>query len=166
MSKRSVPLNDESSLTLNLTPILGCLFLLIPALLLAMEVARFGTIAVEPPQYCGLSEPSDRELPRALRVSVRIHDEAIIARSDVGPEATFARSDEHSLDALEQWAAQLTREYPHSARVEISAEHQVTFQTLIDVMDALRGRSCQLRNVTEADGTPAGCYLWIPIVTT
>ena len=47
----------------------------------------------------------------------------------------------------------------------ISAENDIPLQSIINTMDALRGRDCQLMNaVSGNEEVPPECLFWSPIV--
>jgi biopolymer transport protein ExbD len=155
---RSNSEDQDASLQWGMIPILNCMFLLIPALLLATEAARMAGLHVTPPRtHAASSNTSD---PPALRVKVHIREDAWVARVQSSPEEIIARNDGDGLDELEQWAKRLSAHSSSTTRVEITADAHIALRTLVDTMDALRGRNCDLRRVEYGESADNDCYLW------
>ena len=52
---------EEKVVEADLIPVLNIMFLLIPALLLAMEVAKFSAITVSPPKFAATADEKKEE---------------------------------------------------------------------------------------------------------
>ena len=143
------------------------MFLLIPALLLAMEVAPFSSVTVRPPQFTAVGDqsapPTRPEV--SVRVTIRVESvQAELRRSEVpGPDVksfTRVRSGDgtqaEDFGQLETFARAVKRDFPGHSRVELTAESEVTLDTLVAAMDALRGRDCSLPAAPVSDE----CLLW------
>ena len=52
---------DDGEVEANLLPVMNVMFLLIPALLLAMEVARFAAVTVTPPKFAAQADDKQEE---------------------------------------------------------------------------------------------------------
>jgi hypothetical protein len=143
------------------------MFLLIPALLLAMEVAPFSSVTVHPPKFThSTAELAQPEKPEVhVRVTIRGESmQAELRRTDgPGPDIeTIPLADgRHDFAALERFAVAVKRSYPSNSKVELTAESDITLSTVVEAMDALRGRECSL---PEAD-TSDECLLWQVVVT-
>jgi len=137
------------------------MFLLVPALLLAMEAANWSAIAVSPPHLSSAGE--ETEPPQDVtNVKVMVRADGFVA--SVGRSGARARSErvvpnhaaELDYDGLAALAQELKQSDPRIEQVSLSAEGDIPLQSLVRTMDALRGESCSL-----AEGTPQGdCLLW------
>lgn len=167
---------------------MNIMFLLIPALLLAMEVASMASVSVSPPNFCGAgcSEENSEDPPKEplnLKVFIRNDGFAVSGAAqqlgaEVGravdssaptlplarPEAPADDYDRYDYAGLEQLAGELSGDYPHETRVTISAENDVTAQVLVQTMDALRGSECSMAKFAAGDERPEGCFFFEPIV--
>jgi len=135
-------------LDVDLIPVLSCMFLLIPALLLAMEAANWSSIPVSPPQFThgGESGQDTHERPH-LAVQVREDGFAVtIGRCEGcgGPPDVVGLEGEDGLDGLRSVAEGIKASYPLIESVSLSAEGTITLQTLVETMDVLRGSECSL----------------------
>lgn len=177
---------DEGEVEANLLPVLNIMFLLIPALLLAMEVARFAAISVSPPKYAAAAEQKEEkkneEKPLNLKVFImedgyRVSASGQQAGAEAGKEADSTRPtiplakpssplddfSRYDYAALEAKASEYKRLFRHETVVTISAENSIPMQVLIGTMDALRGTKCKLLE-GEGDQVPEECLFWQPII--
>ena len=166
---------SEKVVEANLLPVMNIMFLLIPALLMAMEFASMASITVSPPQHAARSEDPTTPPEREMEVRVTVASDGIrvsATSADVGAgladareakPSTVARTGEGDADydfaALTTLAEELKASSPETSKVIVSAEGDVHLQTLIYTMDALRGPSCSM-----AKGDPEGCLLWRPVI--
>ncbi|EDM77086.1 hypothetical protein PPSIR1_19624 [Plesiocystis pacifica SIR-1] len=169
----------------NVLPVMNIMFLLIPALLLAMEVASMASVAVSPPKLCGAgcSDSENTEEPKkALNLKVVIRSDGYTlkyagtedgkqaAESDgpsIGLERPNAPADDYDrydYAALEARAAEFIEAYPHETRVTVTAESDIPAQVLISTMDALRGTDCKMAGFAAGDERREGCYFYEPVV--
>ena len=172
----------------NVLPVMNIMFLLIPALLLAMEVASMASINVSPPKFCAQGcasqdEPPPTEKPLNLKVFIRndgflvssaeqqVGAEAGRGRDSSAPTLPVARPDAAANDysrydyaGLEAMVAEFSERYPGETRVTISAENDIPAQVLISTMDALRGSDCKLAGFAAGDEKRAGCYFYDAVV--
>ncbi len=150
----------------DLIPVLSCMFLMVHALLLAMEFASLASITVSPPTFT--SEAGGDHEPADVRLSVMVRSDGFLVargRSELGgPDATTIALDgaEHDFDALEQVVARVKQLYPEESRVTVSAESSIEFDTIVRTMDALRGRECSLADA--AAEPPGECLFWDVVV--
>jgi biopolymer transport protein ExbD len=152
----------------NVLPVMNIMFLLIPALLLAMEVASLAAVAVSPPKFA--AAPSDKKeeekkeekplkfkvfiLEDGFRVSTAAQQEGAEAgkeQDSTGPSIPLAKPsaplddyDRYDYAALEAKAKELKEKAKHETVVTISAENNIPMQVLINTMDSVRGSECKL----------------------
>lgn len=189
MARRKKKNAEEGEVEANLIPVMNVMFLLIPALLLAMEVARFAAINVSPPKFAAQSEQKEEdkkkdEKPLNLKVFImsdgyRVSASGQQAGAEGGksadsntpsiplakPGSDLTDFERYDYAALEAKAQEYKRLFPHETVVTISAENDIPLQSIINTMDALRGSECQLMNaVSGNEEVPAECLFWSPIV--
>lgn len=171
----------------NLLPVMNIMLLLIPALLLAMEVARLSAISVSPPKFAATADEKKeekKEKPLNLKVFImedgyRVSASGQQSGAEAGKSADsaaptiplakpgtpledFARYD---YVALEQEAKKFKDLFPHETVVTVSAENSIPMQVLITTMDALRGSECKLlAAMTSDEEIPPECMFWQAIV--
>ncbi len=139
-------------------PVLNIMFLLIPTLLLAMEVASMAAMQVSPPLICGgcraedaNDEPDNR--PRTLKVMI-LADGFRVEAAGAGQgsqtqgdqrQSTLPLARPHApANDYERWdylaLAELTTELrptlAEGATLEISAEGHIPMQVLVSTIDA------------------------------
>jgi biopolymer transport protein ExbD len=180
--------SDESEETgeANMLPVMNIMFLLIPALLLAMEVASMAAVPISPPKRStAQSKPADPEPTEGLNLKVAIQSdgfrvsttaqqhgaEAGHATDSAAPTIPLARPgaaaddyDRYDYAALSAVAHDLKSSYPHETVVSVTAENDVPAQVLISTMDALRGDDCSLAGVGADDEIPSSCMFFRPVV--
>jgi biopolymer transport protein ExbD len=163
------------------------MLLLIPALLLAMEVASFAAINVSPPKFAAQAEQKEEkkkeEEPLNLKVFImedgfRVSASGQQQGADAGKSADSTRPtiplakagaplDDYSrydYAALEAQAKKYKQLFPHETVVTMSAENSIPMQVLVSTMDALRGSDCRLLKTMQGEEPPPECYFWQPIV--
>lgn len=157
--------DEQKPIEANLIPVLSCMFLLIPALLLAMEVARMVQIPVSPPKWS--SNPTGQTNDtHDLKLAVHIREDGFAATTGTGDDLEIPlREGEYDYGALNGWAYRLKAHYPKEWTVTISAENAVELQVLIEAMDSLRGTDCKLAGAFAGEEVPRECLLWRPIVS-
>ncbi len=160
----------EAEVETNLIPVLSCLFLLIPALLLAMEVAPFTAVRVESPKFCDHGDLRQPTEPEPLRLRILVRQDGFTARygstmkSEREVDIPLGSDGQHDFAALEARAIELKERFPDDSIVTISAESSIEYRTLVSSMDALRGRECSLRSALYGERAPEGCYFWNVVV--
>lgn len=186
MARRKKKL-DEGEVEANLLPVLNVMFLLIPALLLAMEVARFAAVHVTPPKFAAQAdekkEKDPTEKPLNLKVFIMEDGYRVSAQGQqqgaaegksadsskptiplAKPGTTLEDFERYDYAALEAEAAKYKKLFPHETVVTVSAENSIPMQVLINTMDALRGSSCKLLKAYSGEEVPPECYFWQSIV--
>lgn len=177
----------EPELEADLIPVMNVMLLLIPALLLAMEVAQFAAIPVVPPMLSATAEKKQedeekKEKPLDLRVFVA-NDGYRISAADQQEGAGAGQETDSSAPtiplknssagvedfsrydyaALEAKAKEYKRLHPNELQVKIDAEQDIPFQVLATTMDALRGTDCKLKTVMQNE-VDDNCLFWQPIL--
>ncbi len=174
----------------NLLPVMNIMFLLIPSLLLAMEVAAMAQITVSPPKYAAAaSTPEDKpeekkEKPLELKVFIMEEGYRVSAgKQQEGAEAGQEQNSEaptiplakpgapmddyerYNYTELEAKAREYKNKYPNEVVVTISAENTVPLGVLTRTMDALRGDDCRLlKAITANEEIPPECMFWQPVI--
>lgn len=172
----------------NVLPVMNIMFLLIPALLLAMEVASLAAIAVSPPKFAAApSEKKEEEkkeekplkfkvfiLEDGFRISTAAQQEGAEAgkeQDSSGPSIPLAKPsaplddyERYDYAALEAKAKELKQKAKHETVVTISAENNIPMQVLINTMDSVRGTDCKLLMLKEDEPIPEECLFFQPIV--
>src|SRR5690606_32264036 len=129
--KKTRKRDDEPEVEANLIPVLSTMFLLIPSLLLAMEVAPFTSVRVEPPKWSDLTTTTSNETPERLRLRVHVRQDGFTARygasaeSEQSVDIPLGSDGTHDFAALEQRASELKASFPDDPVVNVSAENNV-----------------------------------------
>lgn len=158
----------------NLLPVMNIMLLLIPALLLAMEVARMGAIDVSPPRFDNSGPADDAPVARAQQLRVLIAEDGFVLTTTnaAGEPKRIALDDDRKdlLDpsrydyaALEDAAVQL-RAADYDPVVHVDAEGSIPMSTLVATLDALRGSRCHLGRLAAGEQPPPECLFWSVIV--
>lgn len=168
MQKRSRSRQEKQVPEADLIPVLSCMFLLIPALLLAMEVASWASITVSPPMVTSDRDAPPKDVTQPMRFTVMVRSDGFLAKvgkhgtaDDAATEIALAGPD-HDFAALEALARELKQRHGEETRVNVTAEGDIPFQTLVRTMDALRGRDCSLAAASAQ--TPDECLFWDVVV--
>jgi biopolymer transport protein ExbD len=171
----------------NLLPVMNIMLLLIPALLLAMEVARLSAIAVSPPKFAATADQKQEEKkdkPLNLKVFImedgyRVSASGQQAGAEAGksadsqaptiplakPGTPLEDFDRYDYAGLEAEAKKYKTLFPHETVVTVSAENSIPMQVLITTMDALRGSECKLLGAMQSgEEVPPECMFWQSIV--
>ena len=157
--------DEDKPIEANLIPVLSCMFLLIPALLLAMEVARMVQIPVSPPKWSSNPTGQTNDDPE-LKVAVHIREDGFAASTGAGDDLEIPlREGQYDYGALNDWAHRLKAVHPKEWTVTISAENAVQLQVLVEAMDSLRGTDCKLAGAFAGEEVPQACLLWRPVVS-
>ncbi|KIG15351.1 TolR-like protein [Enhygromyxa salina] len=166
---------------------MNIMFLLIPALLLAMEVASMAAVAISPPKHTDAptTEPKPPDDTKKLELKVfilsdgfRVSSAAQQQGADAGkaldssaptiplakPNAAADDYDRYDYAALGAIALDFKSAYPSETVVTISAENDVPAQVLIETMDALRGWDCKLGQVKADEEMPEACMFFRPVI--
>jgi biopolymer transport protein ExbD len=152
----------------SLLPIMNIMLLLVPALLLAMEVARMAAIDVVPPRVgpatTGIAPPPDMPL------RVFVAEDGFVVAIGEGPSERIGLArqgtvagDPTSYDfaALEERARRVKGVYP-DGRLQVDAEGSIPLATLVATLDALRGTECRPGRLGP-DETPGPECLYLDV---
>jgi biopolymer transport protein ExbD len=171
--------DDEEATEPNVLPVMNIMFLMIPALLLAMEVAKMAAVTVSPPNIAmNPSQEKPPETPPEKRLEFKVfilEDGFRISTADQqagpGPSIALAKpgapmSDYERYDyaALEAKAKELKQKAAHETVVTLSAENHVSMQVLLSAMDAVRGSDCKLLMLEAGAPMPDECLFIQPVV--
>jgi biopolymer transport protein ExbD len=171
----------------NVLPIMNIMFLLIPALLLAMEAASMASVTVSPPRFSPSSsqvaEPTEPEKSLELTVMIqsdgfrvthagqqagaevgRAQDSSLPTISLAKPDAPLTDYARYDYVALEDLARELKDKHQTETVVRVSAENDIPAQVLVSTLDALRGSDCRLAQVKADEQVPAECLFFRPVV--
>lgn len=149
----------------DLLPVMNIMFLLIPALLLAMEFASMAQIQVSPPRIGG--EPTATNVPNTpkLEYKVMIRSDGFAPATTTGPlTAIPLRSGELDFEALAATSRALKASHPHEVSVTVSAENDVSMDKLVRTLDTLRGDGCKLGGVQKGEEPGAQCLFFAPVI--
>lgn len=153
----------------NVLPVMNVMFLLIPALLLAMEVASMAAITVSAPRAAtngAEPTPSTQNFELKVRVAsdgfwLQTNDAPI---GQAGLPSVPRAGEDYDFTALEVMAREIKAAHPEERTVYVTAEGDVPLQVIVGTMDALRGTDCKLAAVGEGEAPPAACLFWQPVV--
>jgi biopolymer transport protein ExbD len=157
--KRSMELVAE--VRADLLPVMNIMFLLIPALLVAMEFAAMSSVVVSPPDLCGgCSDRTASKEPIHFKVEIREDGfKATAGGAELGAPIPL-QGGAHDFAALGDMTRTLKRSHPDEVRVTVTAESRVRMQTLVQTLDTLRGDGCRLAGVAVGEAPPPDCLFW------
>ena len=154
----------------NVLPVMNVMFLLIPSLLLAMEVASMAAVVVSPPRATVDNTATPGDPPKDdWRLHVQVASDGIYVREggkamgEGGPTIPTVDG-KQDFARLEGVAAELKQAHPEVSNFEITAEGDVPLVDLIDAMDAMRGEDCSLTGVASGEAPSRECLFWAPTV--
>lgn len=155
----------DAVVSADLLPVMNIMFLLIPALLLAMEFASMAQIQVSPPRFGG--EPTAANTPDQPRLEykVMIRSDGFAPRTQSGAMAEIPlRSGELDFEALAATSRQLKSAHPHEVSVTVTAEGDVPMDKLVQTLDTLRGDGCKLAGVQRGEQPTVQCLFFAPVI--
>lgn len=179
---------EEEEIQASLLPVMNIMFLLIPALLQAMEYATMASINVAPPRFSATRtevNPDDKPRDKPLNLKVFVMEDGFRVSADNQqdgaepgkavdsnlPTIPLARPgtplndfDRYDYAALEQKVRLYKDLYPNETMVTISAESKIPMQTMVTTMEALAGRDCRISKALRGEAVPDNCYFWQPIM--
>ncbi|MBZ5714350.1 biopolymer transporter ExbD [Nannocystis pusilla] len=159
---------EEETVQADLLPVMNIMFLLIPALLLAMEFASMAQISVAVPRTVSdvTARPKDPGQPE-LGFKVAIGRDGFRTRSggaDAGPGTIPLSGGAYDYAALAAAARDLKQLFPTESTVTITAEGDVPMDVLVRTIDVLRGDSCKLGGWARGEQPGDGCLFWTPVI--
>jgi biopolymer transport protein ExbD len=179
---------EEEEIEANLLPVMNIMFLLIPALLMAMEFASMASINVSPPKFAAAATPKEEEPEKdkkPLNLKVFVMEDGFRVSADGQQEGAEAGNTQDSkaptiglakagaplndyerydYKALEEKAKSYKALFPNETVVTISAEANIPMQSIIMTMDAVAGRTCKIGKALKGEKIPDDCYFWQPIL--
>lgn len=180
---------QEEEIEANLLPVMNVMFLLIPALLMAMEFASMASINVSPPKFAAAAQQKEEEQEKKddkpLNLKVFVMEDGFRVSADgqqegaeagksqdskaptIGlakPGAPLNDYERYDYAALEAKAKHYKSLFPNEVVVTVSAEANIPMQTIVMTMDALAGRTCKIGKALKGEKVPDDCLFWQPIV--
>ncbi len=146
----------------DLLPVMNIMFLLIPALLVAMEFASMASVVVSPPNMCGGCSAAAKPPSEPIHFEVEIREDGFKATASGAMlgELIPLQNGAHDFAALAERTRTLKHTHPDEARVTVTAESRVHMQTLVQTLDTLRGDECRLAGVAKGEAPSAQCLFW------
>lgn len=167
MSKKRKSTLWDAVVQADLLPVMNIMFLLIPALLMAMEFASMAEINVAPPKMCascGESDP-DKPVEKPLAFKVMIRSDGFVATTQSGGKSEIPlRSGELDFAALADTSRTLKSAHPTEVTVTVSAENDVPMAKLVQTLDTLRGDGCKLAGVRNGEQPGPQCMFFAPVI--
>lgn len=165
MSKRKP---EEAAVEADLLPVMNIMFLLIPALLLAMEFASMAQIQVAVPRHVSAptAQPSAPTAPE-FEFKVAIGRDGFHTRAggaELGAAAIPRLGDDYDWAALAATARHLKQRFPAESTVKITAEGDVPMDVLVRTLDVLRGDGCKLGAWSRGEAPEDACLFWTPVI--
>lgn len=157
---------EEETVQADMLPVMNVMFLLIPALLLAMEFASMAQIPIQTPKFTGLPSTTPPTAPKQqLEFKVIIGSDGFetVASGSKGARIPLAGAG-HDFAALTKVARDLKAGFPEEGTVTISAEGDIPMHVLVRTIDALRGESCRLAGYAQGEKPDASCLFWSPVI--
>ncbi|WAS97706.1 biopolymer transporter ExbD [Nannocystis punicea] len=159
---------EEETVNADLLPVMNVMFLLIPALLLAMEFASMAQISIAVPRSISspTSQPQNPTQPE-LGFKVTIGRDGFRTRSgggDAGPGTIPMSGGDYDYAALAAAARDLKHLFPAESTVTITAEGDVPMDVLVRTIDVLRGDRCKLGGYTRGEQPGEECMFWSPVI--
>nr|WP_276600484.1 MULTISPECIES: biopolymer transporter ExbD [unclassified Nannocystis] len=159
---------EEETVQADLLPVMNVMFLLIPALLLAMEFASMAQISVAVPRTVSTvdSQPKNPTQPE-LGFKVTIGRDGFRTRSggaDAGPGTIPLSSGDYDYAGLAAAARDLKHLFPAESTVTITAEGDVPMDVLVRTIDVLRGDHCRLGKYARGEQPGDECLFWSPVI--
>jgi biopolymer transport protein ExbD len=123
---------------LNITAFLNLMVILVPFLLITAVFSRMAVLELNIPPGSLLDQPEDQK--KDLQLVVTIRRNAIEVGDSVGGliKRIAASPTGHDLKALSQLLVQVKTRFPDKKNCAILAEPDVSYETLVHVMDTVR----------------------------
>lgn len=159
---------EEDTVNADLLPVMNVMFLLIPALLLAMEFASMAQISIAVPRTVSdvAARPASPTQPE-LGFKVAIGRDGFRIRSgggDAGPGSIALSGGDYDYAALADAARGLKQLFPTESTVTITAEGDVPMDVLVRTIDVLRGDRCKLGGWARGEEPGDECMFWSPVI--
>ena len=133
---------------LDITAFMNLIVVLVPFLLTSVVFSRLAILELNLP--AGASGPT--EMKRDLQLEVTIRPDALeVGDRNLGLIQRIARKDkEHDYRALSELVQQLKGKFPHKLDATILLEPETSYDTLVQVMDALRAVPSELAKAGQS----------------
>lgn len=167
MSKKRSKTLWDAVVQADLLPVMNIMFLLIPALLMAMEFASMAEINVSPPKMCASCGESDPNKPteKPLAFKVMIRSDGFVASTQSGGSSEIPlRGGELDFAALADTTRTLKSAHPDEVTVTVTAENDVPMDKLVRTLDTLRGDGCKLAGVRNGEMPSTQCMFYSPVI--
>lgn len=160
------PRAEEATVEADMLPVMNVMFLLIPALLLAMEFASMATIPVTAPRLTSnVTADSPPPTTPALEFKVMIGRDGFEATTRGGEKVRIPLSgSDHDYTALGDAARRLKLVFPTESAVTVTAESDIPMSTLVRTIDTLRGDDCKMAGWARGEQPGADCLFWSPVI--
>ena len=154
-----------------LLPIMNIMLLLVPALLLAMEVARMAAIAVVPPRVGPATTGTPPQAPD-MPMRVFVAEDGFVVAVGEGPseriglaQPSAVAGDPTSYDfaALESRARRIKTVHPEGG-LQVDAESSIPLSTLVATLDALRVSECRPGRLGPGESPGPECLYLDPTI--
>ncbi|MCA9715313.1 MAG: biopolymer transporter ExbD [Myxococcales bacterium] len=179
MTTRKKSEGDSAEVEANLVPIMNIMFLLIPALLLAMEFASMAAIDVTPPKFTtapanNVDKPTEKDLSltveiredgflvRAREAGAKVHDDG---KPSVIPNRGGVGAEHLDYPALASQLRDLKAAYPSTFTITVTAEQDIEMDALVRTLDTVRGDGCSLRKMQQGEEPGEACMFWNTIIS-
>jgi biopolymer transport protein ExbD len=167
--------HDDDEQETNLLPVMNIMLLIIPALLLAMEIARMGAIEVQPPRIAEGGREGVPPVAQRPELRVFIGEDGYELAPSFGSAAVhrieladasrgLGDPERYDLLGLAAEATRLKALDVYDPQVRLDAEGSVPLQTVVATLDALRGADCQLGGVRRGEAVPDSCLFYSVVV--
>lgn len=166
MRKKRSDVTDEAP-SADLLPVMNIMFLLIPALLLAMEFASMAQIHVTPPRVSDNVTAGTPPKEQNFDLKVVIRSDGFLTTVNGATQGPAIPLQDGALDypALTAAVRELKVAHPDTDVVTVSAENQVPLQSVVATLDALRGPDCRLANTVRlGEKAPDSCLFWNTVI--
>ena len=130
--------HNEDTAELNITAFMNLMVILVPFLLITAVFSRLAILELNLPGSS--SEPVEpQELTFQLEVIVR-KDKIEVGDRTVGALGIYPNKadDSYDFDALSQKLTELKKQYPEKTDASILLESEISYDTLVQVMDRVR----------------------------
>jgi biopolymer transport protein ExbD len=133
----------EVDTSLNITPFMNLMVVLIPFLLTGVVFSKLAVMDLNLPS-ASASERSPSEAQEPLRLIVTLHSHEITIRgSGLGVTRLPSQEERHNLKGLAGILQRVKTAHPTEKSVIILSEPDIPYESLVEVMDTCRGNSDQ-----------------------
>ena len=150
MNRRSRRNRQQETAELNITAFMNLMVVLVPFLLITAVFSRMAVLELNLPGEN--SAPPDKQVSLELEIIVRGSRIEVGDRKS-GRAAVFANKDgEYDLEALGDYLQQVKNRYPDKLDVTLLLEPDISYDSLVQVMDTVRVQATRLRPACPDSG--------------